>query len=58
MQEFIKSFKCDCGKTHSSSVDEIIVEKGAINHLPDLIKKYSAKKPFILADEKSFCAGG
>ena len=58
MQGYKKEFMCSCGKKHVSSVDDIIVEKGAINRLPEFIKKYNAIKPFILADEKSFCAGG
>ena len=28
--EFIKEFSCDCGKTHNTQVDDVIIEKGAI----------------------------
>ena len=49
---------CDCGKIHSSSVKEIIVKSGAIKELPRLIRDYSAKKPFVLADINTFAVAG
>ncbi len=57
LDEF-SSVNCACGKKHFASVDKIIVESGAINKLPDLIKEYGAKKPFILADKNTFAVAG
>lgn len=50
--------KCLCGKEHTLDIDEIIIENGAIKKLPDFIKKYNAKKAFILADINTFDAAG
>ena len=49
---------CACGKEHTAPIDEVIVEKGAVNRLPDIIKKYSAKKAFLLADKNTYKAAG
>lgn len=49
---------CSCGKKHVMPVKEIVVEKGALNLLPTIIKKYSCKKPFILSDKNTYLAAG
>ena len=54
----INNAKCECGKVHSSLIDECISEKGAINKLPDIIKKYNCKKTFIVADTNTYDAAG
>ena len=56
--KFIKEFSCDCGKTHNTQVDDVIVEKGAIKRVPEVISRYGAKKAFILADENTYKAAG
>lgn len=57
LDEF-SSVNCACGKKHVASVDKIIVESGAINKLPDIVKEYGAKKPFILADKNTYAVAG
>lgn len=37
---------CPCGKNHIADIDDIIVENGAINRLPEVINGYGAKKGF------------
>lgn len=49
---------CACGKTHRTSVKEIVVESGAIKRLPEILKRYGAKKPFLLADQNTWKAAG
>ncbi len=56
--EFIKEFLCDCGKVHKTQVDDVIVEKGAVERVPEVIARYQAKKAFILADENTYKAAG
>ena len=56
--EFVKEFPCSCGKMHSTQVDDVIVEKGAINRIPEVIARYHAKKAFVLADENTYKAAG
>lgn len=50
--------KCECGKVHSALIDECIIQKGAINKLPEVVKKYSGQKVFVVADVNTFKAAG
>ena len=52
------NMQCECKKTHLTPVSDIIVEKGAINRLPELLKKGGFNKPFIVADKNTFKAAG
>ena len=52
------SFACECGKVHSPGVSKVIVEKGAVNSLPALLKEIGAKKPFLLSGHDTFEAAG
>lgn len=56
--EFVKEFSCDCGKVHNTQVDDVIVEKGALKRVPEVISRYQAKKAFILADDNTYKAAG
>ena len=49
---------CACGKAHTAPIDDVIIEKGAVNKLPNIIKKYGAKKAFLLADKNTYKAAG
>lgn len=50
--------KCDCGKHHDFCIDDIIVEKGAINRVADVIARYHVEKIFLLADSNTYEAAG
>lgn len=45
--------KCDCGKHHDFCIDDIIVEKGAINRVTEIVSRYHGKKFFLLADRNT-----
>ena len=49
---------CPCGKKHIADIDNIIVENGAINRLPEVINGYGAKKAFIPAYVNTYKAAG
>ena len=58
--DFINSMvrdNCHCGRMHKVSIDKIIIEKGAINHLPECILRYG-KRPFVMADVNTYKAAG
>ena len=48
---------CSCGKVHSFQ-GELVIGSGAINRLPEILDKFSAKKPFILSDKNTYAAAG
>ncbi len=49
---------CTCGKRHNGILDECVIAKGAAARTAEFVKKYSAKKVFLLADENTFAAAG
>lgn len=57
-----KSFKpgevCACGRLHKSSVDDVAIGKGTVYKLPEYVKRYGAKKAFIIADVNTYEAAG
>lgn len=53
-----KEFQCDCGKKHYVNLEKVLIEKGAINKLPEILKGHSYKKVFIAADQNTYEAAG
>lgn len=58
MENYLGATHCPCGKEHDVAIDDVIIGKGVIAHLPELVSKYHAKKPFILADCNTYKAAG
>ena len=58
--EILKGFDqpCPCGKKHPSALDMLVSGPGALARLPELLARYDAKKPFLLADRNTFAAAG
>ncbi len=57
MFEQINSTNCICGKQHIFT-SETIIEKGAVNKLPQILKELDASSAFIIADKNTYCAAG
>jgi len=53
----INGVPCQCGNVHQCDV-EVITGAGALQKLPDVLKKYSANKPFVLSDRNTYRAAG
>ena len=58
MENYLGGKQCACGREHDIAIDDVIVGNGVISQLPDIIARYNAKKPFILADVNTFAAAG
>lgn len=58
MEHYLGSDICPCGKRHTADIDDVIIGNGVIAKLPEIIAKYGAKKPFILADVNTHQAAG
>lgn len=59
VNEFLKP--CSCGRKHEIVVDDIIIERGAIAQLPDILKRpaYADKKSLVMiCDENTYEAAG
>ena len=53
----INEKNCACGKEHIFG-SEVVTGKGAINKLPQCVRKLNAKKAFLLADINTYKAAG
>jgi glycerol-1-phosphate dehydrogenase [NAD(P)+] len=59
INEFLGStLECQCGKTHSVNIDKIIVEKGAINKVPDVLKEMGCKNALVVAGNRTYEVAG
>jgi len=47
-----------CGKRHYAGIEDIFIEAGALNRLPELVKKYNGSRVFLLADTNTWAAAG
>lgn len=56
--EKYRDMECPCGRAHVTAVSDVIVEKGAVNRLPEILGRFGAKKVFILADRNTYSAAG
>lgn len=51
-------FQCNCGKLHKVDIDEVIIQKGALEYIPKILGKYGAKQPFIIMDKNTQLVAG
>ncbi len=58
MENYLGAQKCSCGKNHDVAIDAVVVGKGVLRQLPELIAGYGAKKPFVLCDCNTYEAAG
>lgn len=61
IMEKLKDFSkisCDCGKEHVLSMSDIIVGKGTVSRVPEIVLSYGAKKPVIVSDVNTFGVAG
>lgn len=58
MENYLGHSPCPCGKEHTVAIDDVIVGKGVLSQLPDIIAGYQGQKPFLLADRNTYQAAG
>lgn len=59
ISEFLGStLECQCGKPHSVNIDKIIVENGAVNKVPGILKEMGRKNALVVADSHTFEIAG
>lgn len=58
MESYLGKAPCPCGKAHEATIDEILVGSGVLARLPELVRRYNAKKPFLLCDVNAWAAAG
>lgn len=45
-----RTFECSCGRKHSVGIEKIIIENGAINKVPEVLKDFGFKRAYCVAD--------
>ena len=50
--------ECSCGRTHYAPIKAINISKGALESLPDYVKKYGYSKPYLLCDQITYKVAG
>ena len=56
MKDYLKN-PCPCGKSHTVSIDDVVVGSGAVKRLPEFVKRYGSR-PFVIADGNTWQAAG
>lgn len=49
---------CSCGKVHTASEFECIIQKGAVDDIAKYVKKFNGKKAFLFADINTYPIAG
>ena len=52
------SFDCSCGRHHSTRFSRMIMDHGAIDRLPELLKELGSCRPFLVFDTHTWDACG
>ena len=58
MKNFFSAPNCKCGKSHDIATPDVVIGKGVLEHLPEIINQIGAKKLFLLADVNTFAVAG
>lgn len=59
LQDYLgKTFECDCGHTHSTKLKDAVICKGALQQVPELVKRYGYQKALLVCDDPTWKAAG
>ena len=51
-------FACGCGKKHYGLLKDCIIGENALARVPEMVRKYNGKHPFVLCDRETYAAAG
>ncbi len=52
------SFDCSCGRHHTFGVDDLVMGKGVLPQITEILKDYKNKKIYMISDNNTFKAAG
>lgn len=58
LSDFLQPFPCSCGQIHKTDLEDVDVAEGAIDRLPQLLRKYGCRHPLLLCDETTYDIAG
>jgi glycerol-1-phosphate dehydrogenase [NAD(P)+] len=50
--------ECQCGRPHSININKVIIENGAINKVPDVVRELGSNKVLLVADTNTYEVAG
>lgn len=50
--------ECDCGRTHYAPIKAVNISRGAINALPEYMRRFGCSHPYILCDATTYKIAG
>jgi|GEM_PF-27734 len=53
-----KTIQCSCGMAHRADIADIIISKGAVYEIPDLLRKYRCQNIFLVSDKNTYKVAG
>ena len=53
-----RKIRCACGRTHETNFSRLVMERGAVLKLPELLLELGFRKPFVLSDTHTYEATG
>ncbi|MEG0752640.1 MAG: sn-glycerol-1-phosphate dehydrogenase [Angelakisella sp.] len=53
-----ETFRCSCGRSHATSLQEVVIRSGALGAIPELVKKYEHKNLLVVCDLNTYEAAG
>lgn len=51
-------FQCNCGRLHKVDINEVLIQKGALEYIPKILAKYGVRRPFIIMDKNTHLVAG
>ena len=53
-----REIPCTCGHVHRADIDEVVIGRGALEYVPELLRKHGYRTVFLLEDEQTHAAAG
>lgn len=53
------TFECECGKTHTVPLRDVIYSEDGINRIPELLRRYTSGRTInVIADKRTYDVAG
>lgn len=49
---------CECGRKHKAAIHRILIGRGALDHLPEIMREQGKESAYLLADETTWQVAG
>lgn len=52
------TFSCECGRSHHTNVEKILISRGAIKQVPKVVKELGYRHVYLVSDQNTYRAAG